>query len=76
MKHHALKEDDPHRLVCPAGHSNWKPINGHFWCPSCDKHWDRDGDFELVRDGKTGERLDRTAVRALEEELAERRSVA
>jgi hypothetical protein len=64
------REGDPARLRCPNGHAGWKPINGHFWCPYCERNWDGcDGDFQQVRDVKTGDRLDRTDVRKLEHEL-------
>ena len=67
-----IRDGDPDRLRCPVGHAGWKPINGHFWCPYCERNWDgRDGDFELVEDVKTGERLDREDVRALERDLEE-----
>lgn len=68
---HSLKDDDPHRLRCPVGHSGWKPINGHFWCPHCAKSsWEREASFEHVRDAKTGDLLDREDVQALEDALA------
>jgi hypothetical protein len=71
-KLHRLQENDPHRLQCPVGHSDWKPINGHFWCGHCEQSdWGRDGSFDEVVDAKTGERLDREDVRELEEELLE-----
>lgn len=65
---HQLRDDDPHRLQCPIGHSGWEPVNGHFWCPACER-WSGDGSFDRVRDAKTGETLDREAVRDLEREL-------
>lgn len=69
-KPHALKDDDQHRLQCPRGHCGWKPIDSAFWCPECERHWDDvDGAFDEVYDAKTGDRLDRTAVRELEEEI-------
>jgi len=72
MQAHRLRDDDPHRLQCPRGHSGWEPIDGHFWCPACARgDWETDGDFEEVRDAKTDERLDRGAVRELEDELRE-----
>jgi len=71
MRHHALQDDDPHRLTCPAGHSSWKPIDGHFWCPRCERNSsDRMGAFERVVDQLTGDELDRGDVRELERELA------
>lgn len=69
VRPHQLKDDDPHRLRCPRDHSGWKPINGGFWCPACERRFE-DGAFKQVRDAKTGERLDREAVRALEQDLA------
>lgn len=78
MQNHRLRDDDPHRLRCPNGHSGWEAINGHFWCRACDRGrcWDSDGDFELVRDAKTGDRLDREDVRELEAALEEGENVA
>lgn len=70
MQHHRLKNDDPHRLRCPRGHAGWKPINGHFWCPACERRFE-DGAFARVEDAKTGEMLDRTAVRRLEEQVSD-----
>ena len=68
MQPHRLRDDDPHRLQCPRRHSSWEPVNGGFWCASCERRFES-GAFELVRDAKTGEMLDREAVRALEDEL-------
>jgi hypothetical protein len=63
---------EPYRLQCPNGHSNWEPIDGHFWCESCEKHWDdTDGTFQRVVDAKTGDELDREAVRELEDRVEE-----
>ena len=72
---HALKDDDPHRLQCPRGHSNWQPIDGHFLCRQCE-NWKGEGRFDEVIDAKTGGRLDREDVRELEEELKQRQRVA
>lgn len=70
VKPHRLRDDDPHRLRCPAGHSGWEPINGHFWCPACEQgDWGREASFERVYDAKTGEQLDREDVEALEQQL-------
>lgn len=68
--YHQIRDDDPHRLVCPNGHSSWKPVDGHFWCPYCEQGaWGCDGDFDRVYDRLRDELLDREAVRALEEEV-------
>lgn len=71
VKPHELKDGDPHRLQCPRRHSGWKPINGGFWCPTCEKQYE-DGAFKQVRDAKTGAALGREEVRELEEQLAKR----
>jgi len=77
MRPHRLKADDPHRLTCPAGHSGWRPIDGHFWCARCERNTSgREGAFERVVDRLTGETLDRAAVRELEEQLASEEAVA
>jgi hypothetical protein len=74
VRPHRLKDDDPHRLKCPRRHSSWKPIDGAFWCPKCEKQYE-DGAFEEVRDAKTGDRLGREDVRELENALADDREV-
>jgi len=74
-KPHALRDDDPHRLRCPRGHSGWKPINGGFWCPACER-WAADGAFKQVTDAKTGEQLGREEVRRLERDLADQEASA
>jgi len=73
-KPHRLKDGDPHRLQCPRRHTGWKPINGGFWCPTCEQQYE-DGAFKRVRDAKTGDRLDRKDVRELEDALADGREV-
>lgn len=74
VRPHQLKDDDPHRLKCPRGHSSWKPINGGFWCPKCEQRRE-DGAFKQVEDAKTGDTLGRKDVRELEKELAGSREV-
>jgi len=69
VKPHALRDDDSYRLRCPRDHSGWKPINGGFWCPACERRFE-DGAFKFVEDAKTGDRLDRDDVRDLEADLA------
>ena len=55
-------------LTCPQGHVSVKPVDGHFWCPFCHKSdaWPGDGTCDELVDQRTGERLDREALRALE----------
>lgn len=54
------------QLTCPRGHANWEAIDSSFWCRSCEEHdWPGDGRFSKVEDQRTGERLDREAVREL-----------
>jgi len=69
MHPHSLRDGDPHRLRCPRSHSGWEPVNGGFWCQTCERRFG-DGAFKQVRDAKTGERLDRVDVRELEQRLA------
>lgn len=56
-------------ITCPQGHSSVKPVDGHFWCRFCHKsdHWPGDGRYDELVDQRTGDRLDREALRAIEQ---------
>jgi len=45
---------DRWRFTCPRGHRSWEPTNHHFWCASCARADDVDGEFHKLRDQKTG----------------------
>jgi len=56
-------ETDRWQWVCPNGHRSWEPTNSHFWCVSCARHTDADGDFGQLRNKSTGEVHDREELR-------------
>lgn len=60
---HIEDETDRWRFVCPRGHRSWEPTNFHFWCQRCAQRDDVDGVFHELRDGKTGDLLERENIR-------------
>lgn len=59
-------ELDRWRYVCPRGHREWEPTNGHYWCAGCARaaaaNDDVDPAFAELRDRKTGDLLARNEV--------------
>ncbi|MFC7128451.1 hypothetical protein ACFQI8_03455 [Haloferax chudinovii] len=57
-------EIDRWQWRCPRGHTTWEPTNHHFWCSTCAKMWgdDVEPEFELLRNEKTGEVVERDDV--------------
>lgn len=53
---------DRRRYRCPRGHCDWEPTNHHYYCASCARSWEFDGEFERLHDQKTGELLERDEV--------------
>jgi hypothetical protein len=58
-------ETDRWKWVCPNGHRNWEPTNNHFWCQTCARHPEADGEFSELRDKTTGEVHDRDNLELL-----------
>lgn len=44
------------RLQCPENHIRWEPMEGGFYCESCERHYTR------MRDTKAGEMFDRSEI--------------
>lgn len=61
---HIDDDVDRWRFVCPRGHRNWEPVDGHFWCQSCARLSDPgvDPTFTELKDEKTERLLRRDEI--------------
>lgn len=62
---HLEDETDRWKWVCPNGHRNWEPTNHHFWCQTCARKQDADGEFHELRNKATDEIRDRDELELL-----------